>query len=86
MNLPESPFSVLYRAEEVSPVYGAPASTQLKLGKMVLGIPTVFTQQGAPDGFAKWSFKADGIMGNALVWDGMVVLDLTANVQFSFIR
>jgi hypothetical protein len=65
---------------------GAPASSQLKLGELELGIPIVFTKQDAPDGFAKMSYKVDGIMGNAPVWDGIVVLDLTANVQFRFIR
>ena len=41
---------------------------------------------GAPDGFAKMSYKVDGVMGNVPVWDGIVVLDLTANVEFRFIR
>jgi hypothetical protein len=53
---------------------------------MELGIPIVFTKQGAPDGFAKMSYKVDGVMGNVPVWDGIVVLDLTANVEFRFIR
>jgi len=66
--------------------YGAPASSRLKLGKIELGIPTVFTKQSAPDSFAKMSYKVDGIIGNAPFWDGIVVLDLTANVQVSFIR
>ena len=66
--------------------FGAPASSQLKLGKMELGIPVVFTKQAAPDGFAKMSYKVDGVMGNAPVWDGIVVLDLTANVQFGLIH
>jgi hypothetical protein len=65
--------------------YGAPALSQLKLGKIELGIPIAFTKQGAPDSFAKMSYKVDGIIGNASFWNGMV-LDLTANVQVSFIR
>jgi hypothetical protein len=66
--------------------YGAPASSQLKLGKVEQGIPIAFTRQGAPDSFARTSYKVDGIIGNAPFWDGIVVLDLTANVQVSFIR
>ena len=66
--------------------YGAPASSQLKLGKIELGNPIAFTKQGAPDSFAKMSYKVDGIIGNAPFWEGIVVLDLTANVQVSFIR
>jgi hypothetical protein len=58
----------------------------LKFGKAELGIPIGFTKQGAPNNFAKMSYKVDGIIGNALFWDGIVVLDLTANVQVSFIR
>jgi hypothetical protein len=65
---------------------GAPASSQLRLGNMELEVPIVFTKKDAPNRFANMSYKVDGIMGNAAVWDGIVVLDLTANVQFIFIH
>jgi hypothetical protein len=65
--------------------YGAPALSQLTLGRIELGIPIAFTKQGAPDNFAKMSYRVDGIIGNAPFWEGIVVLDLTANVQVSFI-
>ena len=66
--------------------YGAPASSPLKLGQIELGVPTVFTEQGAPEGFAKMSYQVDGVVGNSQLWDGIVILDLTANVQFRYIR
>jgi hypothetical protein len=66
--------------------YGASASAPLKLGKIDLGVPTVFTKQGAPDGFAKMSYKVDGVIGNSELWDGIIILDLTANVQLRYIQ
>jgi hypothetical protein len=65
---------------------GALASSHLRVGKIELGIPIVFAKPDAPDGFAKMSYKVDGVLGNAPVLDGIVILDLTSNVQFGFIR
>ena len=65
---------------------GAPAAASMMLGKLDLGRPIVFTDGSQPSPYASWGFRADGTLGNALLWDGMVILDLTAKVRFGFVR
>ncbi len=64
---------------------GASARTAMMLGDIDLGRPTVFTDPSDPASFAGWPFRADGIIGNAPFWEGVVVLDLTARMRFGFI-
>ncbi len=65
---------------------GAPAARPVSIGGTIeLGRPLLFTQADAPDGFARYPFPADGILGNASLWDGMVVLILTGRTDFGYI-
>ena len=65
---------------------GAPAAGPLMLGELNLGRPTVFTNAELPTAFADWPFHSEGVLGNALLWDGLVILDMTARVRFGYIR
>ncbi|GEM_PF-1346698 len=65
---------------------GAPALLPVKLGGTILGKVNVFTNPAAPDSFSDWPVPTDGVLGNAPFWDGIVILDLTANVRFGIIR
>lgn len=65
---------------------GAPAAAPVMLGDLPLGTVTVFTNPDAPDSFADWPVPTDGVLGNAPLWDGIVILDLTARVRFGWIR
>ena len=65
---------------------GAPGTAPVMLGTLDLGSQNVFTNAAQPDAFAKWPFRADGVLGNAPVWDGIVVLDLTGRVRFGLFR
>jgi hypothetical protein len=65
---------------------GAPAAAPVMLGDLPLGTVTVFTNPDAPDSFADWPVPTDGVLGNAPLWDGIVILDLTARVRFGLIR
>ncbi|WP_137898374.1 hypothetical protein [Sphingomonas sp. 2SG] len=65
---------------------GAPAAAPVMLGDIPLGTVTVFTNPDAPESFADWPVPTDGVLGNAPLWDGIVILDLTARVRFGVIR
>ena len=65
---------------------GAPSAASMKLGAIELGRHDVYTNPLQPTGFADWPVRTDGVLGNAPVWDGIVILDLTAKVRFAFIR
>jgi hypothetical protein len=65
---------------------GAPAAAPVMLGGLPLGNVTVFTNPDAPESFADWPVPTDGVLGNASLWDGIVVLDLTARIRFGLIR
>lgn len=65
---------------------GAPATGAMMLGKLNLGRPLVFTDADHPNEFAGWPFRADGVLGNASLWDGLVILDMTARMRFGYIR
>lgn len=65
---------------------GAPAAAPVMLGKLPLGTVTVYTNPDAPESFSDWPVPTDGVLGNAPVWDGIVILDLTARVRFGVIR
>lgn len=65
---------------------GAPASKPMMLGKANLGTPIVYTNVDNPDAFAQWPIRAEGVLGNASLWDGIVVLDMTARIRFGYIR
>lgn len=65
---------------------GAPAAEAMMLGTLNLKRPTVFTNKDQPTPFADWPFRADGVLGNASLWDGIVIIDLTAKVRFGFVR
>lgn len=65
---------------------GPPTAATMMLGKLNLGQPTVFTDGNHPTVYSDWPFRADGVLGNASLWDGIVILDLTAKVRFGFVR
>lgn len=65
---------------------GAPTTDTLRVGKLSLAKPTVFTDGDRPTQYADWPFRADGVLGNAALWDGIVIVDLTAKVRFGFVR
>lgn len=65
---------------------GAPAAAPVMLGGLSFGNVTVFTNPDAPKSFADWPVQTDGVLGNVPVWDGIVILDLTARVRFGMIR
>lgn len=65
---------------------GASAKTPVLLGAIALGPQDVFTNAAQPDSFKGWPFRADGVLGNAPLWNGMLVLDLTGRVRLSLIR
>lgn len=65
---------------------GAPAASPVTLGDIPLGTVNVFTNPNTPDSFADWPVQTDGVLGNAPLWDGIVILDLTAKVRFGLIR
>jgi hypothetical protein len=65
---------------------GAPSASQVSMGETALGRLIVFTNPAQPAGFADWPVQTTGVLGNAPVWNGIVVLDLTAKVRFAIIR
>ncbi|GGB30224.1 hypothetical protein GCM10011380_19630 [Sphingomonas metalli] len=65
---------------------GAPAATPVMVGELPLGTISVFTNPDAPESFADWPVPTDGVLGNAALWDGIVILDLTARMRFGVIR
>lgn len=56
------------------------------LGKVNLEKPLVFTNAAAPNEFAGWPYRAEGVIGNAPFWNGIVVLDLTVRARLGFAR
>lgn len=65
---------------------GAPGTGPMAIGDIELGVQDVFTIESQPDSFARWPFRADGVIGNAPIWAGIAVLDLTGRVRFSHFR
>lgn len=65
---------------------GAPAAAPVMLGEEGLGPVTVFTNPDAPDSFADWPMRTEGVLGNASLWDGIVILDLTAKMRFAWVH
>lgn len=61
---------------------GAPAAAPVMLGEGELGPITVFTNPDAPESFADWPMRTEGVLGNASLWDGIVILDLTERMRF----
>lgn len=64
---------------------GAPAVGTMMVGKLGLGKATVFTDGDQPTAYADWPFRAAGVLGNASLWNGIVIVDLTAKVRFGFV-
>ncbi|VXD00325.1 hypothetical protein [Sphingomonas sp. 8AM] len=65
---------------------GAPAAAPVTVGGVPLGTVTVFTNPAAPESFSDWPVPTDGVLGNAPLWEGIVVLDLTARMRFGVVR
>jgi hypothetical protein len=66
-------------------LFGALASDHMHVGEIDLGRQTVFTEQ-TENGFAASTYAIDGTMGNAAVWDGIAILDLTVRTRFGLIK
>ena len=65
---------------------GAPTAAPVVLGDEGLGPITVFTNPDAPESFADWPMRTEGVLGNASLWDGIVILDLTARIRFGWVH
>lgn len=65
---------------------GAPSVAPVTLGEDGLGPITVFTNPDAPESFADWPMRTEGVLGNASLWDGIVILDLTARMRFAWVH
>ena len=63
---------------------GAPASGDLKIGKHVYKRPLVSTTPAQPESFRTES-GSDGLLGNALFGDSIIILDLGSHPQFGII-
>jgi hypothetical protein len=61
---------------------GAPSAKPITIGSLSVGRPDVFHDVGAPDRFAKYPFQAGGLIGNAGLWNSVVVLSLSSRPQF----
>jgi hypothetical protein len=64
---------------------GAPASGDLKMGNHVYKRPLVTTTPAQPDSF-RTEDEAQGLLGNALFGDSIIVLDLGSHPQFGIIN
>ena len=63
---------------------GAPASGDLKLGNHVYKKPLITTTPARPDAF-RTEDGAQGLLGNALFGDSIIILDLGSHPQFGII-
>jgi len=66
-------------------LFGTVSSDYMRLGTINLGKQIVFTEKTS-DTFASYDYRIDGIMGNAAVWDGIVILDLSVRTRIGIIR
>jgi hypothetical protein len=64
---------------------GAPASGDLKLGNHIYKKPLMTTSPAQPDAFHTEDF-AQGLLGNALFGDSIIILDLGSHPQFGIIN
>lgn len=65
---------------------GAPTAEPVSIGATRLGTITVFTNPAQPGGFADWPVSTTGVLGNAPLWEGTVIFDLTAKVRFAVVQ
>ena len=65
-------------------IIGAPASGQLKIGRQVFSHPLVTTFPAQPDSYST-DYKAQGLLGNALFQDDIIILDLSAHPMFGMV-
>lgn len=65
-------------------LFGAPSAEEMHLGDINLGKQDIYTER-TDDTFAAKSYRIDGIMGNASVWEKTVILDLTVRMRFGIV-
>ncbi|MBU1702645.1 MAG: hypothetical protein KJ970_00115 [Candidatus Eisenbacteria bacterium] len=67
-------------------ILGAPALGALVIGSARIEDPNVFYIKEQPDLFSNWPFPANGLIGNALFFDRVVVLDLGIRPRFGLVQ
>jgi hypothetical protein len=65
---------------------GAPVSDSMDIGDVKIANPIVYYCRDDPESFRKTGIKAVGLMGNATIWDSVVVIDLGISPQFGIVR
>jgi hypothetical protein len=68
------------------PMFGAPAQGSLEIGPIRAEQPLVYYWGHQPEFFTSWPFQATGLIGNALLLEYVVVLDLGARPTFGILR
>ena len=65
---------------------GEPAQGTLVIGSLRIPSPDVFFIEERPEFFAQWPFPTRGLIGNAALWDHVVVLDLGVRPGLGIVR
>jgi hypothetical protein len=68
------------------PMVGAEMQGSLEIGSVRMDRPMVYYWGNQPRFFAQWPFPATGLLGNALFFDEVVVIDLSEPTRFGIIR
>ena len=63
-------------------IVSADASGSFELGEFVTARPAVSFNADSPVTFAKWPFAVQGLIGNVMFLDSIIVLDLSAQPKF----
>ena len=73
---------------ETITVAGRPIQGQLQIGARIVPseAAAAFTTLNDPEDFAGWPFRIGGLVGNAGLWDRVVVLDLGVVPRFGVVR
>jgi hypothetical protein len=67
-------------------IVGAPGRDKLEIAGVAVDSPTVFFNTADPEHYRKYPFPARGLIGNAAVWDEVVVLYLGPQMMFGVVR
>jgi hypothetical protein len=64
------------------PIAGAPMTGELEIAGVKLAVRNIDTLADTPDSYASYPTPTAGLIGNAPLWDKVVVLDMTTGMQF----
>lgn len=69
-------------------VAGRPIEGRLQIGARIVPseFASAYTELTDPEDFAGWPFPIGGLVGNAGLWDRVVVLDLGVSTRFGVVR